>query len=221
MNGSEGNTRTFLRTGDLAFFQEGKLFICGRIKDLIIVNGVNYYLQVIEAVIQDASKAIRPGCVAAFASNDTGDDGSLEIVFEVRRSATANTNEILASVLRDVAQHIGLRPSRVVAIKENTIPKTTSGKIRRRATRCNLHNGTIATLLDWNGGFPDDKILPLPHALDRALVSNKTGVSAFESFEDILTHFVAIRIRMKVGRILGESWTFVNGIHAAPPRRHL
>jgi acyl-CoA synthetase (AMP-forming)/AMP-acid ligase II len=179
INGTGDNT-TFLRTGDLALFQEGKLSICGRIKDLIIVNGVNYYPRDIEAVVQDASKATRPGCVAAFASNDTCDDGSLEIAFEIRRSTTANTNEILASVLRDVAQHIGLRPSRVVAIKENAIPKTTSGKIRRGATQSDLHNGKLATLFDWNGGFPDDKIPPLPDTLDVASVSNK-----IEDFDDI------------------------------------
>jgi acyl-CoA synthetase (AMP-forming)/AMP-acid ligase II/acyl carrier protein len=190
MNGTGENT-AFLRTGDLAFFQEDNLFICGRIKDMIIVNGVNYYPQDIEAVAQDASKDIRPGCVAAFASNDTDEDGSLEIVFEIRRSATANTNEILASVLRDVAQHIGLRPSRVVAIKERTIPKTTSGKIRRGATRNDLHNGKLVTLLDWNGGSSNDKILPSAGTLDGASVSHKTGVS-FEGFDDILIHFFGV-----------------------------
>jgi acyl carrier protein len=187
----EGVNLTFLRTGDLAFFQEGYLYICGRIKDLIIINGVNYYPQDIEAVVQDASKAIRPGCVAAFASNNTGNDGSLEVVFEIRRSTTANVNEIFASVFRDVLKNIGLRPSRVVVIKEDTILKTTSGKIRRGATRSALHNGKLATLLDGNGGsMNDNKIQPSADTLDGVLlVSNKNGVSAFESFDDILTHF--------------------------------
>jgi acyl-CoA synthetase (AMP-forming)/AMP-acid ligase II len=188
----EGVDLTFLRTGDLAFFQEGYLYICGRIKDLIIINGVNYYPQDIEAVVQDASKAIRPGCVAAFASNDTGNDGSLEIVFEIRRSATVSANEILALVLSGVVQNIGVSPSRVVAIKENTIPKTTSGKIRRGATRSALHTEKLAILLDWNGNSQDDKIQPSADSLDGALVSKNNGDSLLESFDDILTHFFGI-----------------------------
>jgi acyl-CoA synthetase (AMP-forming)/AMP-acid ligase II len=165
----DGVDLTFLRTGDLAFFQESYLYICGRIKDIIIINGVNYYPQDIEAVVQDASKAIRPGCVAAFASNDTCNDGSFEIVFGIRRSATVNTNEIFASVIEDVVQNIGLRPSRVVAIKEHTILKTTSGKIRRAATRSALHNGKLTILLDGNGGsMNDNKIQPSADTLDGA-----------------------------------------------------
>lgn len=55
--------KTFLRTGDLALIEDDYLYICGHRKDLIIVNGVNYYHQDIENSVQDASPAVRPGCV--------------------------------------------------------------------------------------------------------------------------------------------------------------
>ncbi len=80
----DGYDEHFLRTGDLAFFEDEYLYICGRQKDLVIVNGVNHYPQDVEYAVQNASSAIRPGCVAAFSSNETGADGELEVVFEIR-----------------------------------------------------------------------------------------------------------------------------------------
>lgn len=143
----EGDTETtnYLRTGDLGFFDDnGHLFISGRIKDLIIVNGVNYYPQDIETVAQEASDAIRPGCVAAFSTDDTTDD--LVIVFEVRNSSRNQATELAQVVHQAVASNIGLVPSRMIAIAERTIPKTTSGKIRRRQTRMALRKGKLVAV---------------------------------------------------------------------------
>ncbi len=65
-------SRSFLRTGDLAFFEgkEGFLFICGRIKDLIIINGANVYPRDVEKAVQDSTPVVKPGRVAAFSEND-------------------------------------------------------------------------------------------------------------------------------------------------------
>jgi acyl-CoA synthetase (AMP-forming)/AMP-acid ligase II len=136
---------SFLRTGDLAFFQNDKLFICGRIKDLIILNGVNYYPQDIEAAAQDASQAVRPGCVAAFSFNESSGNGRLEVVFEIRHSSNKKAAaEVIQAVQSQISQKIGLVPCRVVAIKERSICKTTiSGKIQCQATRSALHSVAI------------------------------------------------------------------------------
>ena len=56
----------YLRTGDMGFFHNGELFVCGRIKDMIILRGQNYYPQDIENVVERASGLIRANCVAAF-----------------------------------------------------------------------------------------------------------------------------------------------------------
>lgn len=138
----------FLRTGDLAFFQNEHLFICGRIKDLIISNGVNYYPQDIEAAVQDASPAVRPGCVAAFSSNELSSDGILEIVFEIRQSSENDAADVIQAVRLNVHRKVGLSCSRIVAIRERAIPKTTSGKIQRRATRAALHAGRLQGFVD-------------------------------------------------------------------------
>ncbi len=140
IEGSDDNDSRFLRTGDLGFFEDDYLYICGREKDLIIANGVNYYPQDIENVVQDASKGVRPGCVAAFSSDETGNDGDLEVVFEIRQDYERDVVIILEEVRKKIIEDIGLVPSRIVAIKDRTIPKTTSGKIQRKATRTVLHD---------------------------------------------------------------------------------
>ena len=145
-----GSDDTFLRTGDLAFFEEGYLYICGRLKDLVIVNGVNYYPQDIEFVVQGTSSAVRPGCVAAFSSDDAGGDGDLEIIFEIRSTQMNEAENIVNAVYMGVMDKIGLIPSRIVAIKERTILKTTSGKIQRRANRDTLHDNKHKIIYEYN-----------------------------------------------------------------------
>jgi acyl-CoA synthetase (AMP-forming)/AMP-acid ligase II len=141
---------TFLRTGDLAFFQDDFLYICGRIKDIIIVNGVNYYPQDIEAAVQEASEAVRPGCVASFSRNEGAGDGMLEIVFEIRKASEQKAESICKDISSAVLAKIGLFPSLIVAIKEKSIPKTTSGKIQRRACRKSLNDCSLKKVFDWS-----------------------------------------------------------------------
>ena len=114
---SDGADNTkFLRTGDLAFFENGNLFLCGRIKDLIIVLGVNYYPQDIELAVQTASEGVRPGCVVAFSEDESTNDGNVEIVFELRGSSHKQASEITRSIHMSVTKKTGLVPTRIVAI---------------------------------------------------------------------------------------------------------
>ncbi len=137
------NNQLYLRSGDLGFFEDDYLFICGREKDVIIVNGANYYPQDIELTVQNASPTIRPGCIAAFSSNDTHGDGKLVIVFEIRAAYVTEGNQVVNEAHSSIVRDIGLVPSRIVAIKEKGICKTTSGKIQRKATRLALQNNEL------------------------------------------------------------------------------
>jgi hypothetical protein len=138
----------YLRTGDLAYIQNGNLFICGRSKDVIISHGANFYPQDIEFAAQEGSVAVRPGCVAAFSTSETSNDGELEVVFEIRTSSEKEAFDVVTAVQLAVARDAGLLPVRVCAIKEKTIPKTTSGKIQRRRTREALHAGELQVVCD-------------------------------------------------------------------------
>ena len=134
----------YLRTGDLAFYQSDYLYICGRIKDLIIYNGVNYYPQDIEYAVQEASGAVRPGCVAAFAASEVEDEFNVDIVFEIRKAYEKEAQEVVRRVQTEIMQATGLSLRSVVAIAERSIPKTTSGKIQRSELRTRLLAGAAA-----------------------------------------------------------------------------
>jgi acyl carrier protein len=147
--------RRYLRTGDLGFLLEERLFVTGRLKDLIIVAGVNYYPQDIEAVVSDAHPFVRPGCGAAFGVDRQGSE-SLVVVTEVRDASREDLAEAAGAIRKDVATALGISPVMVAFISKQTLPKTSSGKVRRRATRDALLDGTLAPLavFEWPAGMP-------------------------------------------------------------------
>src|SRR6266545_3779307 len=129
----EGET-PFLRTGDLGFVEDGELFVAGRQKDLIILRGRNHYPQDIEATAEASHPAVRPGAVAAF-SVEAGGAERLVVVAEVERTSRMDPERIAEAVRQAVAEEHEAQVGEVVLIRTATLPKTSSGKIQRRATR--------------------------------------------------------------------------------------
>lgn len=132
---TDGGGGPFLRTGDLGFVLDDELFVTGRIKDLIIVRGRNYYPQDIERTIEQAHPGIRPGCGAAF-SVEVDQQERLVIVQEVGAGLSEDEpEEIVRAIRRAVAAQHELNVRDVVLIPPGEIPKTSSGKIQRRQAR--------------------------------------------------------------------------------------
>jgi 8-amino-7-oxononanoate synthase/acyl carrier protein len=142
------NHGPFLRTGDLGFFDGGELFITGRLKDLIIVRGLNHYPQDIELTVEKAHSGVRPSCVAAFAIEDQ-DSTRVAIIAEIERRQRTELDDILQAIRRDVAREHELLVDFVVLVKQGAIPKTSSGKIQRHACRAALTGGTLEVLAGW------------------------------------------------------------------------
>jgi acyl-CoA synthetase (AMP-forming)/AMP-acid ligase II len=140
----------FMRTGDMGFIYKDELYIAGRIKDMIIIQGRNYYPQDIELTVEKCDPAVRPSCGAAFAIDDSVYE-HLIIVQEIKREYRKNDNlQDTANAIRmAVAKFHGLRASAVVLIKPSTIEKTTSGKIQRHATRESFLHGALEVLYEW------------------------------------------------------------------------
>jgi amino acid adenylation domain-containing protein len=137
-----GDGATYLRTGDLGFVQDGELFVTGRRKDLIIVRGRNHYPQDLEDTAQAAYPGLRPGGCAAFAI-DGAEDEQLVIVQEVAASFDGKIEDAAGAVRRAIAQAHELQTHAVVLIKQGSLPKTSSGKIQRRACRAAYLEGTL------------------------------------------------------------------------------
>ncbi|GFH61076.1 hypothetical protein CTEN210_17552 [Chaetoceros tenuissimus] len=185
--------KQYLRTGDLAFMEDGYLYICGRLKDIIIVNGVNYYPQDIEHAVENASSGVRPGCVAAFSSDDVGTDGDLEIVFEVRNSHESSVHEVTAEVCDTVMKSVGIVPSKVVAIKERTICKTTSGKIQRKATRTAFHSGHFDVIYIHTGHTPL-KNRKTTHTATSSSIDSNLEEESTDAFDRIIYSYFGTNI---------------------------
>lgn len=133
---ADADGTVWLCTGDLGFIDDGELFVSGRIKDLIIVRGRNYYPHDLEAAAEAAVDCLNAGCTAAFAV--AGEDGErLVLLAELKRShlRLADYRREFAAIRSRVADECGVQLDTIALLKPGAILKTTSGKIRRSACR--------------------------------------------------------------------------------------
>ena len=141
----------FLRTGDLGLLRDGELFITGRLKDLIIIHGLNHYPQDIELTVERSHPSLRPGCGAAFSvegSVEGEGEERLVVAQEIDRNQT-DTDAIIDRIRRTVAEEHELQLFAAVLIKPGSLPKTSSGKIQRHACRVAFLNGTLECVAGW------------------------------------------------------------------------
>jgi acyl-CoA synthetase (AMP-forming)/AMP-acid ligase II/acyl carrier protein len=139
----------FLRTGDLGFLKDEELFITGRLKDLIIIRGRNHYPQDIELTVEQSHPALRPGNGVAFSLDVQGEE-RLMIVQEVdRRSWNVNIEEVAESIRKAVVEQHEIQVYGIALIKTATIPKTSSGKLQRNATRQKYLDHELEILSEW------------------------------------------------------------------------
>src|SRR5579864_3052318 len=133
----------WMDSGDLAYQANGELFITGRVKDIIIKGGRNLIPQEVEAAAADVP-GVRRGCVAAFGTADpaTGTE-RLVVVAETRARAPAERRRIEAEIVKRIDAVVGMPPDQVVLVGPQSIPKTSSGKIRRTETRLLYHNAKL------------------------------------------------------------------------------
>lgn len=131
----DDENRLFLRTGDLGFIHDDELYIVGRRKDLIIIQGQNYHPPDVERTVLESHAACQANGGAAFAV-EAGGAERLVVVQEVRRAyRKTNLQEAIRAVRFAVAKHHGIRAAAVVFIRPNSLPKTSSGKVQRHRCR--------------------------------------------------------------------------------------
>lgn len=139
--------KIYLRSGDLGFLYQGELFVCGRLKNLIILHGKNYYPQDIELATASAHPAIRTGCVVAYQDYSDTLKEHLVIAAELKKDVAAQDYD---SILHSIAERVNLAlevsPGRVILLPAHSLPKTTSGKLQRNALAMQLANNELTIL---------------------------------------------------------------------------
>ena len=136
----------YLRTGDMGFFHEGELFVCGRIKDMIILRGQNYYPQDIENVVERASSFIRHNCVAAFQIHEDSEP-ALAIVAEVKNPKVVPDARKIAGAVRS---YLNVEVALISFIAPRAMPRTSSGKIMRHKAKRMWLDGEFNVLSEFS-----------------------------------------------------------------------
>jgi len=134
-------TSAYLRTGDLGFLQKGELFVCGRLKDIIILRGQNYYPEDLEAAVEKSSEKIQIGSVVAF-RGPHGEERLIVVIGLRNPGDSPHPNEIT----RSLRAHGYAGPHTIVFVRRQAIRRTTSGKVARSLTRDKWLDGGLRTI---------------------------------------------------------------------------
>jgi len=173
----------YLRTGDIGFFHDGELYVCGRIKDMIILRGQNYYPHDIENVVEKSSSLIRHNCVAAFQIQEDSEP-ALAIVAEVKNPRALPEARKIAAAVRN---YLNVEVAVISLIAPRAIPRTSSGKIMRHKTKQMWLQGEFTVLSDFSrekdaGTSPADSDMQSSFAELKAKY-NLTGLESYNLVE--------------------------------------
>lgn len=138
--------RSWLRSGDLGVYLDGELYVTGRMADLVTIDGRNHYPHDIEATVAEASPMVRRGYVTAFSvpAEDNPDADRLVVVAERAAGTSRQDSRPAIEAIHDaVSRRHGLTVSDLRLLPAGAIPRTTSGKLARRACRAEYLHGDL------------------------------------------------------------------------------
>ena len=180
--GEPDGSAGWLRSGDLGFLFDGELYVCGRLKDMLIVRGLNYYPQDIEALVEEDPR-VRKGCVAAFACEGDGCE-TLVVVAELK-----NPDHVpdVRALNRRLLEGLGIAAASFAFIEARTIPKTSSGKIVRHLAHERWREGRLHVVSQVDSVLEMDTLDVEPNALFRrfGLSGAETWTLADAGFDSI------------------------------------
>ena len=177
----------FLRTGDLGFLRQGTLFVVGRLKDIVIVRGRNYYPEDIECSVRESVPEMQARIGAAFSIDA---DGSEEtgVVFECERKTISEYQQTMAAMRSAIISACEVNPRVIALARVGGLPRTSSGKVRRQICRERFLSGQLKLIAE-SIAHTEDKA---PFVNDDSMLPNPTKAEG-ESF-----------VRMFLTRLLGS-----------------
>lgn len=147
-----GSDRRWLRTGDLGYQLDGRLYVTGRLKDLLIVRGTKHFPQDVERTVEGAHPAIRRGAVTAVAVGSSVRGDRVVVIAETdpRKFSLENqAGDLIAAIREAVAETHGIQLHAVALVSPGVVPKTTSGKPRRYLCREAWVHGGLKPMAVW------------------------------------------------------------------------
>ena len=199
----------WFKTGDLGLLRDGRLTITGREKDVIIINGVNYYSHEIEALVEEIAD-VEPSFTAACSVHEPQSEREKLVVFFSSRNSSSDVAAISREIRVRVGQSAGINPDYVIALPKENIPKTEIGKIQRTKLKLQFEKGDFNHMLPGknrsnsrplaycDGGplqIPETAPKTLTEAFLRSAISRKNqglraidanGNEVFQTYEELL-----------------------------------
>ncbi|MBV1919793.1 MAG: AMP-binding protein, partial [Pseudomonadales bacterium] len=209
--------RTYLRTGDLGFVEQGILYICGRVKEMMIFNGRNIHPMDIELCVMNAHPAIRQGCVVAF-SVEKQEQEKLIIVVELKNTAAGNPADAASAIIKVLGDQHSLACKDVLLVRSATLPKTSSGKLQRYRAREQYLSQQLDTIYIQSAGNYENSdistyqtdVITTPDELDDEVFSGEVSTT-----KHWLRRLVAISLRVEPEEISTELELSMFGIDSA------
>jgi acyl-CoA synthetase (AMP-forming)/AMP-acid ligase II len=143
----------FLRTGDLGFLLDDQVFVSGRLKDVIVINGRNYHPVDVEKGCEAAVPGLRRGCGAVFPMESEDGREGIGIVYEVGGDDGDGHAGTLDAIRRAISRETSLRPETVALVPPRTVPKTSSGKVQRYLCKERLLADELDTVARWDASL--------------------------------------------------------------------
>lgn len=202
----------FMRTGDMGFLYENNLYITGRLKDIIVIRGANYYPNDIELVVECSHPSLNPSGAAAFSVDVEGEE-RLVILQEIRRTELKklDVDAVMEAIRAAIAEQHELQTYAIVLIHPATLPKTSSGKVQRSICRQSFLEHTIAKeVARWqqSGTEKNTQLANKPESIlqELLLVDEESRPAYLQSY--LFAVLQRVNIRMEQGDEDKEFWAF-------------